>query len=458
MLALRLFLSIFFSLYIISTNQGHSEEFDLTTFGATYFQLENGMDIVTIPNHRSPVVVHMVWYRVGSGDDPNGKSGLSHFLEHLMFKGTESHPSGTFSKLVAVNGGRENAFTSADYTGYFQNIAKERLPLVMKLEADRMRNLTLTENQVLLERKVILEERNTRVENVPSSMLLEQMKGALYIRHPYGTPIIGWEHEMQDLSLEDVLSFYNKHYYPNNATLVVAGDIGSSEVLELAKKYYGPIKPYKFELRKRLEEPAHVAPRRVIYKNPRVPQPNIFRSYLAPSYVSNDRSYSLPLEVLSELLGGKITSLFYQELVVKQKLATWAGTSYNPMSLDKTTFTIYLSLKDKIDVDEAEAALNNLIAKILQNGIEDSLVEAAKNRMIANLLYSLDSPAGVANIFGSALSIGMTVQDIEDWSKNVALVSNEEIMEAARYLFLDKKSVTGLLLPGKDIGDAIVNH
>jgi len=207
-----------------------------------------------------------------------------------------------------------------------------------------------------------------------------------------------------------------------------------------------------------LEEPAHVAPRRVIYKNPRVPQPNIFRSYLAPSYVSNDRSYSLPLEVLSELLGGKITSLFYQELVVKQKLATWAGTSYNPMSLDKTTFTIYLSLKDKIDVDEAEAALNNLIAKILQNGIEDSLVEAAKNRMIANLLYSLDSPAGVANIFGSALSIGMTVQDIEDWSKNVALVSNEEIMEAARYLFLDKKSVTGLLLPGKDIGDAIVNH
>ncbi|MBJ26118.1 MAG: peptidase M16 [Rhodospirillaceae bacterium] len=452
------FCLILCSLIFLHSSQSYCEDIKNSTFNATYHQLDNGMNIVTIPNRRSPIVVHMVWYHIGAGDDPIGKSGLSHLLEHLMFKGTNNFPDDTFSRLVALNGGRENAFTSSDYTGYFQRISKQYLPLVMELEADRMRNLSLTEDDVLLERDIVLEERSSRVSNVPSSILMEQMYRALFLRHPYGTPVIGWENEIKELNLHDVLTFYNKYYFPNNATLVVAGDIDVEDVLTLAKQHYGSIQPSEIEERIRLKEPKHVSPRRVLFKSPQLAQPSIFRFYLAPSYVSEDRSYSFPLEVFSEVLGGKITSILYQEMVVKRKLATWAGTSYNPMSLDNTTFAIYLSLKEKVSISEAEIALDEIIAESLKDGFEDSRIKAAKGRMAANLLYSLDNPSGVAKIFGSALSIGMSVNDVENWSKKIDSVTADEIMNAANYVLNADKSVTGILIPEKENYNAIKNN
>ena len=416
-------------------------------FGAERYELENGMEVVVLPNRRAPIVVHMVWYRVGAADDPVGKSGIAHYLEHLMFKGTPSYPNGEFSQIVARNGGRENAFTAADYTGYFQRIAKDRLSLVMSLEADRMRNLALVEETALPERDVVLEERSSRTDNNPGALLGEQMSAALYLRHPYGTPIIGWRHEIEQLTLDDAIAFYDRHYAPNNAILIVAGDVTGEEVLALANEHYGPIAPRDVEPRMRPQEPPPLAPRRIAHSDPQVTQPGITRFYLAPSYVAGESRHAVPLQVLAELLGGKATSRMYRDLVVEREIADWAGASYRPMALDSTSFAVYLSVKQGGDVAAAEAALDAVIANLLKNGVSEEEVEAAKGRMSATVLYALDSPSGIASIFGNALVIGMDVGDVEGWPERVAAVTVDDVMAAARHVLRAERSVTGRLLP-----------
>ena len=254
---------------------------------ASTYKLDNGMDVVVIPDHRAPVVTHMVWYRVGAADEQPGISGIAHFLEHLMFKATENMASGEFSKTIARLGGQDNAFTSQDVTAYFQRIARDRLPTVMKMEAERMTKLRLEEKEVLTERDVIKEERRSRTDNNPSSILSDEMNAALYQSHPYGIPIIGWMHEIGDLTREDALSFYRRHYAPNNAILIVAGDVTLDEVLKLASDTYAKVpnnpqvKPYK-----RPTEPPAKAARRVELIDARAGEPILQRSYLAPSYTS----------------------------------------------------------------------------------------------------------------------------------------------------------------------------
>ena len=416
-------------------------------FGAERYSLDNGLEIVVLPNHRAPIVVHMVWYRVGAADDPVGKSGLAHFLEHLMFKGTPRYPDGEFSEIVARNGGRENAFTSSDYTGYFQRISKDRLALVMELEADRMRNLVLVEETVLPERDVVLEERSSRTDNNPGALLGERLNATLYARHPYGTPIIGWRHEIEQLPLDDAITFYDRHYAPDNAILVVAGDVTGPEVLALAEEYYGAIAPRDVPARVRPQEPPPIAPRRVTYVDPQVSEPSISRHFLAPSYVAGESQHAVPLQVLAELLGGKSTSRLYRDLVVEQGIAGWAGASYRPMALDRTSFAVYLSVKPGGDVAAAEAALDRAIDDLLTNGVTEKEVKAARDRMSASVFYALDSPSGIANIFGNAMVIGMDTVDVETWAERVAAVTVEDVMAAAQYVLQPARSVTGHLLP-----------
>src|SRR6056297_2631000 len=249
----------------------------------TDFTLDNGMQVVVIEDHRAPVVVQMVWYRAGSADETPGVSGVAHFLEHLLFKGTEKLEPGEFSEIVKANGGTDNAFTSFDYTGYFQRVAADRLGLMMEMEADRMKNIQLDREDILTERDVIIEERNQRVENDPGALFREQRMAAQYLNHPYGTPIIGWRHEMVDLDLDDAMAYYEQFYSPNNAVLVVAGDLMPDEVLALAQQHYGPI-PRNEALpeRERPSEPPQMAERRLSFEDPRVAQPYVMRTYLAP--------------------------------------------------------------------------------------------------------------------------------------------------------------------------------
>lgn len=270
----------------------------------TSFELENGLQAVVIEDHRAPVVTQMVWYRVGSADEAPGETGIAHFLEHLMFKGTDKIPEGAFSKLVAENGGQDNAFTSYDYTAYFQRIAADRLDLVMGMEADRMVNLRLTNEIVLPERDVILEERNSRIENDPGSLFQEQMSATLYLNHPYGSPVIGWRSEMEELTLNDALDFYAAHYSPDNAILVVAGDVDPAEVEAMAKKHFGPIPPEGVIPRRRTAEPPQLAAREIEMADPRVRQPYVIRRYLAPSRRTAGDETAASLAMLAQVLGG----------------------------------------------------------------------------------------------------------------------------------------------------------
>ncbi len=274
------------------------------------FRLPNGLEVVVIEDHRAPVVTHMVWYRVGAADEPPGHSGIAHFLEHLMFKGTDEMSAGEFSATVEAQGGDDNAFTSWDYTAYFQRVAADRLDLMMKMEADRMRDLQMTEEDVRTERQVVLEERSQRTDSDPGAVFSEQSRAAAYLNHPYGIPIIGWRHEIEQLGREDAFSFYRTYYAPNNAILVVAGDVDPAEVRRMAEEHYGALEPTpNLPERLRPQEPPQLAERRLTFSDPRVAQPYVSRSYLAATRETGAQEKAAALTILAELLGGSPTTL-----------------------------------------------------------------------------------------------------------------------------------------------------
>ncbi len=416
-------------------------------FNPDTFTLDNGLEVVVIQNHRAPIVTHMVWYRVGAADEPAGKSGIAHFLEHLMFKGTETLGAGEFSEIIARNGGQENAFTSWDFTAYFQTIAKDRLGLVMRHEADRMANLRLTDEVVNPERDVILEERRSRVDNEPGSQLGEMAAAALFMNHPYGIPIIGWEHEMRGLTTEDALDFYRRWYAPNNAILVVAGDVTPEEVRALAETYYGVIPAGEVPKRQRPSEPVQFAPRRVTLESPRVRQPSVSIDYLAPSYRGGETQHAYPLQLLDEILGGGSTSRLYRSLVVEQGVAAGAGSGYSAGALDLTAFRFYVSPRPGLELAEAEAALRAEIEKVLENGVTAEEVATAKRRLVAAAVYARDGLSTGANVLGRALASGQSVEDVESWPQRIEAVTVEQVNAAVRALLREENSVTGVLLP-----------
>jgi len=421
------------------------------------FVLDNHMQVVVIPDHRAPIVTHMVWYRVGAADDPEGQSGLAHFLEHMLFKRTKTLPEGEFSRIVARNGGRHNAFTSADYTGYYQTVAADRLPLMMQLEADRMVNLELDEQDVLSERDVVLEERSMRIDNQPLALLREKMAAALFEEHPYGIPIIGWRRELEKLSLENVREFYRKYYNPANAILIVAGDVTPDQVRALAEKYYAPIPGTPVPERRRPPEPAQEAALRVEHRDERVQQPTWIRSYHAPSYSAGASHHAPALDVLSGLLGSGTTSLLYQKLVVEQKIAVAAGSNYNGTSYDPDTFLLYAIPRPGLAETPEEAlkiveqAVDQVIAEFLAEQTDPDMwaedLKRVKTRLVAEAVYARDSISTMAQIYGQALTTGSTIEDVQNWPQSIRAVTPEDVRAAAGYVLDLRKSVTGLLLP-----------
>jgi len=410
----------------------------------TSFTLDNGMDVVVIEDHRAPAVTHMVWYRAGSADEPPGMSGIAHFLEHLMFKGTDTLAPGEFSATVARNGGSDNAFTSYDQTAYFQRVAADRLDLVMGMEADRMANLRLDEAAVATERDVILEERNQRVENNPSAIFREQMSAAQYLNHPYGVPIIGWRHEMETLDRAAALDFYKQHYAPNNAVLIVAGDADPDAVRALAEKHYGPI-PANPDLppRARPQEPPQLAERRLSYRDARVSQPYVSRSYLAPSRDSGAQQEAAALTLLAALLGSGQTSVLTEALQFEQNIAVQAGAWYSGRSLDDTTFNLVVVPASGVTLDDAEAALDEAIQTFLETGPDPEHLARVKSRLRAQEIYDRDDVSAWARRYGQALTEGLTVADVESWPDLLQATTADEIMTAARAVFDDARSVTG---------------
>ncbi|MBL6945184.1 MAG: insulinase family protein [Rhodospirillales bacterium] len=416
-------------------------------FNPETFTLGNGMQVVVVSNHRVPVVVHMVWYKVGSADEAPGKSGVAHFFEHLMFKGTPKFPNGIFSQTVARNGGQENAFTSTDYTAYFQTVAKDRLEIVMEMEADRMTNLVLTPEQVEPERQVILEERGQRVENNPGSILSEHVGAALFLNHPFRRPVIGWEHEIRALSMEDITQFYKRWYAPNNAILVVAGDITADELRPLAEKYYGGI-PRGPELsRTRPQEPPHRAARQVELRDARVKQPSWSRVFLAPSHFFGEAKHVYPLEVLSDILGGGATSRLYRDLVIEKKLAVSAGAFYGSRSRGPARFGVYASPRPGVSMADIETAVENVLAELRKSGVTDDEVTRAKARVQAQAVYARDSLRAGAQSLGSALATGLSVEDVENWPERIEAVSRPAIEAALAAVMVEGASVTARLLP-----------
>ncbi len=415
-------------------------------FEAETFALDNGLQVVVIPNHRAPIATHMVWYKVGAADEPPGKSGIAHFLEHLMFRGTRTLAPGEFSAAIARVGGEENAFTTQDYTVYFQTVAVEHLALAMRLEADRMANLDLTDAIVLPERDVILEERRQRVDNDPAAQLSEAVQAALYLNHPYRKPIIGWEHEIEALGTADALDFYRRWYRPSNAVLVIAGDVSAAELRPLAERYYGPIGAATAPERRRLVEPQQLAPRRVTLASPRVQQPGWSRRYLAPSYRAGETRHAYALQVLAEILGGGPTSRLYRRLVVEEGVATATGAFYEPERLDLASFTLYASPQAGGKVEALEAALDKEIARLLADGVDDGEVASAKTLLLADAVKAQDGLAGPAHIVGSALASGGTLAEVEAWPERIGAVTVEEVNAAVRAVLLPEASVTGVLL------------
>ena len=412
----------------------------------SHFTLANGLEMVVVPDHRTPVVTHMTWYKVGSADETPGKSGLAHFLEHLMFKGTAKNPEGKFSQTVATLGGQENAFTTLDYTGYFQRIAREHLETMMGFEADRMTGLVLSEDNVRPELKVVLEEYNMRVANSPDARLGEQIAAALYLNNPYGRPVIGWRHEIEALTRDDALAFYRRFYTPNNAVVVIAGDVTVDEVKALAEKTYAKV-PRVVEVapRVRPQEPTPVAPRTVMLADPRVAQPSMQRSYLVPSYTRSRKDASA-LEVLAHILGSGATSRLYRALVVDQRVATNAGGFYQGSALDDTRFGVYAVPQPGIPFATVEAAIDDVIATVIEKGVDAEELDRAKTRMIADAVYAQDNQAALARWYGVALTTGSTVEDVKAWPDRIRAVSADAVREAARTWLDRRRSVTGYLV------------
>jgi zinc protease len=412
----------------------------------THQTLPNGLTVVVIPDHRTPVATHMLWYRNGSADDPAGKSGIAHFLEHLMFKGTPANPKGVFSEIVAELGGQENAFTSVDYTAYFQRIAKEHLGKMMQLEADRMTNLAIDESEVLSERDVVLEERRMHYDSDPGSLLYESMTATLFSHHPYGKPVIGWEHEIEGLSREDALAYYRRFYTPENAVLVVAGDVTEEEVVKLASESYGKI-PRRNDppVRARPLEPPARSQRQASLADEKVEQETLHKVMIGPTFANANGNEAYALDVAMHILGGGAVSRLYKSLVVTQEIAVGAGAGYWGTALDHGRINFHAVPRDEIALEKLDEALNKVIAEFLDGGITPAELERSKNRIIADMVYAQDSQSTMARVYGSALSTGLPTDFVSSYSDRIEALTADDVMAAARAHLKLSTGVTGFL-------------
>lgn len=419
------------------------------------FTLDNGMEVVVIPNHRVPAVSHMLWFRIGSADEQKGSSGLAHYLEHMMFKGTKTLKVGEYSQTVSKFGGDHNAFTSFDFTGYYVNIARDNLPMVMKLEADRMVNLQVDEAEFTKEREVIIEERSMRTDNQPSAVLSEQMRAALFLNHPYHTSIIGWRHEMSTLSREQVFEMYRRYYHPNNAVLIVAGDITAKELKPLAETIYGALPKGETLTRNWTEEPAPNSERRVIHRDEKVLQQSFERDYLAPGFVHGEKQHAFALSLLSQVLGGTDTSRLYQDLVVKRKLAVGAQAYYSGIDLGPSTFSVSAVPAEGVSLEALEKGVDEVLRGIQTKPVTEAELTRAKTQAKASIIYARDGLQSLAYIFGQLYMVGLDEAFFNAWPENIEAVTLQQVQDAAAFVLKPERSVTGWLLPQEQANPAV---
>ena len=412
------------------------------------FTLENGLQVVIIEDHRVPAISHFIWYRVGAMDEPRGKSGIAHFLEHLMFKATKTIPEGEFSRRIGRMGGDLNAFTAWDYTAYYVKIAREHLPVVMAMEADRMRNIDLSEEAVKTERDVVLAERKQVVDSDVTRQFGEQMAAALYQNHPYSVPIIGWMHEIKALNRQDALAFYQTYYAPNNAVVVITGDITLKDAKALAQQHYGPLKPSVLPPRVSLSEPPHLAHRRLSMNDARVSMPTWERQYIVPSALNaQEDNTPFALQVLSALLASGDTGLLHEHLVHDLGLANAVSVDYDAQRRGPSVFEISVvpSNPAKPAFQKIESSLEDVL-NTLETRLTEEDIARVKTTLVAEATFARDGLFYPGMIVGQTLSIGQPVDYIETWPSRIASVTKQDIVAALKTLRLEN-AVTGTLAP-----------
>jgi zinc protease len=411
------------------------------------FALANGMQVLVIPDHRAPVVTQMLWFRVGGVDDPPGISGLAHFFEHMMFRGTKKVPGDLFSTTIAKNGGEDNAFTTHDFTAFFERIARDRLPLAMQLEADRLANLDLSDSGVVTERDVVMEERRMRTDNDPQALFGEQLRAALHLSHPYGRPVVGWAEEIRHIDRSSAADFYRRHYAPNNAVLIVAGDVTPEEVRTMAQQYYGPVPARPLAPRAENATPPRLAETRLAVVRPDAKVPMLQRIYRVPSYATARTGGAEALETLAQVLGGDQTALLYRVLVEQKKLASDAGAYYDGYRRDAAEFGVYAIPRPGVSLETLEKALDQVLGSAAATALPAADLERAKTQLVASALYRRDSQSDMAQAYGQALMVGLTVDDVNAWPARIRGVGANAIRAAAAGLNR-RDAVTGYLIPG----------
>jgi zinc protease len=391
----------------------------------------------------------MLWFRVGGMDDPQGLSGLAHFFEHMMFRGTPTVKGDQFAQTVARNGGESNAFTTHDYTAFYELIAKDRLPLVMSLEADRIANLDLSDTNVNTERAVVLEERHMRIDNDPQSLMREQMEAALYLTHPYGRPVIGWPDEVHHIGRREAQDFYNHHYAPNNAILVVAGDVSRDDVRIAAQNAYAKVPSRQLIPRVEFAQPPRLGESRLNVFRSDVKVPLFLRLYRTTSYTEAKPGEAEALEVFAQLLGGDTTSTLYRELVVKRKLATQVGAAYSGYTRDDGEFGVYASPRPGVKLEQIEQVIDQILAGYAKHPPPPGDLQRAKTQLVADAIYQRDSQYQMASAYGQALAIGLTTDDVDQWPDHIRAVTPQAVRDAVSNDLPRRESVTGYLQPGQ---------
>jgi zinc protease len=400
------------------------------------FKLPNGLRLIVQEDHRSPVVVQQIWYRAGAVDEVNGKSGVAHVLEHMMFKGTKKIKPGQFSRIIAAAGGRENAFTGQDYTAYYQQLEKSQLPLAMKMEADRMANLRLTDEEFAKEIKVVMEERRWRTEDKPAGMLNEQFNAAAYTAHPYGRPIVGWMNDLENMKAEDAREWYRTWYAPNNAVLVIAGDVNAQEVYRLAKQYYGPIKSRKLPERKPQTEPEQKGERRVVVKAP-AKLPSIQMGYHVPGLKDPEKDWEpFALQILAGVLDGNSSARLNQALVREQRIAVDVGAGYDIIQRSRSsTFELEGTPSEGKTIEELEAALLQEIERIKESGVTEEELQRVKAQVIAADVYQRDSTFYQSMQIGRLEISGFSWRILKDYPAKLSAVTPQQVQDVAKKYF-----------------------
>ncbi|MGD9638548.1 MAG: M16 family metallopeptidase [Alphaproteobacteria bacterium] len=412
------------------------------------FVLDNGLTVAVIPQKRAPIINHMIWYNVGSNDEISGKSGLAHFNEHLMFRGSQKIPDGDFSKIIALNGGEDNAFTYRNYTAYHQTIASNRLDLVMAMEADRMEALNLSQDVFDAEHKVIIEERLTRYENNPSALLNERMMAALWYNNNLGISVIGTMEDIKNLELNDVNNFHQTWYAPNNAYVVIAGDVDLEEAKKLAIKNYGSLKPKVLPKKKNYPMPPSNLDIKITLPHSLVLQKSLLKYYAVPPETKDNETFILSLDLLSEILGNPSVGKLYRNLVENNKKATAVGCSYSFMTNYPSVFSFYGYPRDNKDsLSQLGKDIENEIKNIASGNLTEQDVNLAQERIIANMVYLEDSPNTLANLVGEMLVSGRKLDDINKYPDKIKKITAQDIIDAASFLTNKTAKITGYLIP-----------